>query len=728
MMSGPLVASFPAFLRAAQSASNILRKAAACVAFVAGVLAVAPAAYAVQAATPAFSLAPGTYSAAVTLTITDATPGAIILYSANGAQWKTYTAPLTVTSTETLEAYAIASDYSNSALASATYTIGQPVAAGAWAWMSGSSTLPLAANGFTALSPPGVYGTVGVAQAGNVPGGRSSANTWKDRSGNLWIFGGYGADSVGAFGTLNDLWEFNPANDEWAWMSGSSTMRINPSGLNCQPGIYGSLGVALPGNVPGGRQNAVSWTDSQGDFWLFGGNGCDYQGTAWAELDDLWEFNPSSNEWTWMGGSNTGAWIPSVYGTLGVPASGNMPGARDSAASWTDANGNLWLFGGNGTGAEGNGYSSGALNDLWEFSPFTLEWTWMGGSTSVNPATVYGTLDVPSSASFPGGRSNCATWADPQGKLWLFGGGGTNEIWTFSPTTLQWAWMGGSSSFGPNGAQPGVYGTLGVPAAGNIPGARSFSSGWIDQEGNLWLMGGEGYDSTAVTWSALNDLWRFNPATLEWTWMGGSSTARLGQYNCADNGTVCGQDGVYGSLTAYGGFPGGRQSASSWTDSSGNFWLFGGFGFDAFGKAANMNDMWVYQPLSLTLLAAATPAFGLTPGTYSATQTVTISDTTTGATIYYTTDGTMPTTNSAVYSGPITVSSTETIEAIAVAPGYSQSSVASATYNITTSGGGGGSDSIDAPTLPQWGVIAMGLFLVGFSIFRMRPQDRSKAL
>jgi hypothetical protein len=80
---------------------------------------------------------------------------------------------------------------------------------------------------------------------------------------------------------------------------------------------------------------------------------------------------------------------------------------------------------------------------------------------------------------------------------------------------------------------------------------------------------------------------------------------------------------------------------------------------------------------------AATPAFSVATGTYTTTQTVTISDATAGATIYYTTNGTAPTTSSTVYSGPITVSSTETLEAIATASGYSTSAVASATYTIT---------------------------------------------
>ncbi len=86
--------------------------------------------------------------------------------------------------------------------------------------------------------------------------------------------------------------------------------------------------------------------------------------------------------------------------------------------------------------------------------------------------------------------------------------------------------------------------------------------------------------------------------------------------------------------------------------------------------------------------ATATPAFSPGTGTYTTAQSVTISDATPGATIYYTTDGSTPTTSSTVYSSAIPVSTSSTLEALAVAPGFAQSAVASAAYVIQTGGSG----------------------------------------
>lgn len=105
---------------------------------------------------------------------------------------------------------------------------------------------------------------------------------------------------------------------------------------------------------------------------------------------------------------------------------------------------------------------------------------------------------------------------------------------------------------------------------------------------------------------------------------------------------------------------------------------------------ANAAQQWkivpTYGKCAQTQQTAATPFFSPVAGTYNATQQVTISDATGGAAIYYTADGkTIPSSSSTLYSGPIPVSSTETIQAIAVATGYNSSAVTSAVYTIAPS-------------------------------------------
>jgi hypothetical protein len=113
----------------------------------------------------------------------------------------------------------------------------------------------------------------------------------------------------------------------------------------------------------------------------------------------------------------------------------------------------------------------------------------------------------------------------------------------------------------------------------------------------------------------------------------------------------------------------------------------GGFSVNASGQIAGtyVDSNSVFHGFLLTPAAAAqaaTPTFSPAAGTYTSAQAVTISDTTSGATIHYTTNGTTPTASSTAYSGPITVSSSETLEALATADGYTQSAVATAAYTV----------------------------------------------
>lgn len=83
--------------------------------------------------------------------------------------------------------------------------------------------------------------------------------------------------------------------------------------------------------------------------------------------------------------------------------------------------------------------------------------------------------------------------------------------------------------------------------------------------------------------------------------------------------------------------------------------------------------------------AAATPSFDPPAGTYTGSQTVTLSTATAGATIHYTVDGSEPTPSSPAYMGPLQVSTDTTLRAVAVKEGLADSAVASAAYTIERS-------------------------------------------
>ena len=437
-------------------------------------------------------------------------------------------------------------------MASAQFTT-----ASQWTWVKGDSAIPQF----------GVYGTRGIPDPANKPGGRQQAVSWKDATGNLWLFGGQANDSRYS-GSINDLWKYTPASNLWTWMKGDSLV----GGVT----VYGSKGVASPNNTPGARTQSMSWTDATGNLWLFGGYGNATNGVT--DLNDLWKYDPISNQWTWVLGDSI-AGVPPIYGTPGVAAPANKPGGRLQAVTWTDAAGKLWMFG--GYGLSNSGY--GRLPDLWMYDPSTNQWTWMKGYSNANTSGVYGTQGVTDPNNLPGARNACVSWLDGNGKFWIFGGVNNlgnsvfNDLWMYDPSTNNWTWMKGDNALNVYG----VYGVKGTNAISNKPGGRQVAVTWTDALGKLWMHGGSGY--AATTSGQMNDLWKYDPSTNQWTWVNGDSTVNV--------------NGVYGSQGVYSpnAKPGARSSAISWTDQSGKFWLSGGSGYAAISNGL-MNDLWQFNP------------------------------------------------------------------------------------------------------------------------------------
>ncbi|MBL0152786.1 MAG: hypothetical protein IPP93_04595 [Chitinophagaceae bacterium] len=368
-------------------------------------------------------------------------------------------------------------------------------------------------------------------------------------------------------------------------------------------GVYGTNGVAAANNKPGSRRGSATWTDQEGDLWLLGGNGHGSQMQK-GYLNDLWKYNPSTNQWVWVKGDTT-ANVNGVYGTKNTGAPANKPGARYGAVTWVDNSGNLWLFG--GLGYSNSGSVEGSLNDLWKYDRISNIWTWVKGDSTLNNQGIYGTKGTPSLTNNPGGRMYPVSWKDPSGNLWLFGGGGQDafsqgflsDLWMYNPSAGQWTWVNGDDFAGSSG----VYGTLGISAPENQPGARYAGVSFTDTNGDFWLFGGTGVDYD-ISSGSLNDLWKYDRILNMWTWMSGNNT--INQY------------GVYGTKGVPSGanYPGSRSYLTGWTDTEGSFWIFGGEGYSSFFSNEYLNDLWRFNPATKLWTWMKGGDANTLPGTY----------------------------------------------------------------------------------------------------------------
>ncbi len=411
----------------------------------------------------------------------------------------------------------------------------------------------------------------------------------------------------------------------WTWMHGGQT----PAYL----GNYGIKGVAAPSNAPPARYRPAFWKDKDGKFWLFGGQ--DFAGSA--AFNDLWKFDPKTNEWTWMHGPQYGTNMAGSSGLKGISAPTNLPSAFGLPSSWTGEDGYLYLYGASRFG-----------DDMWRYDIATNEWTWIAGDANsfLIIKADHGTKGVAAPSNTPGKRELAAksAWVYDN-KLWLFGGQAyvantvlpASDLWAFDLTTNLWTWVSGGNTPPYNGN----YGTQNVPSVNNIPPGRWALCNWMKDD-KFYLFGGWGR----------SDFWEYNLISNEWEWVGGSQIRNQSGYvtqkclednqfiphgkrlegqfaqrdNCAslhwlfggvsvgvqddyndlwvfnsDNDTwnlVWGNNGLsipmsFGTLgvPAPSNAPPGRDGAAMWVDNDNNLWIFGGVhnsNYDTYG------DMWKF--------------------------------------------------------------------------------------------------------------------------------------
>ncbi|MDD3265564.1 MAG: kelch repeat-containing protein [Burkholderiales bacterium] len=437
---------------------------------------------------------------------------------------------------------------------------------GNFIWMSGSK-LP---------NSNGNYGVKGIESIDNLPPPRNRANSWVDKDGNFWLFGG----EVTVDNQYNDLWKYDKDSHLWAWMSGESILN--------QKGIYGTKGVAASGNQPGSRIAAVTWSDESGNLWLFGGDGYSENEPYNGYLNDLWKYNINTNQWTWVAGAKIKdqAGVPGLKGAV---SANNYPSARRMAVS-IQTESKVWMFG--GTGRPGDANNSGQLNDLWNYNINTGEWVWIAGTVSRNTPGVYGTKRSSNPANQPGARNGAVAWYEQNGNIWLFGGQGLgenndngflNDLWQYNLENNQWTWVSGESTTSYNAPPTGNYGSKGISSTSNQPGARYVAVSWVDKNNNLLMLGGYGMaiESGARSGGFLNDIWQFDLNSYEWVWMDGDD--------------VTNQPGVYGvkGKASSSNIIGARSGSVIFKGAGGgDSWIFGGNGYAESTTPGVLNDLW----------------------------------------------------------------------------------------------------------------------------------------
>ncbi|MFZ5553989.1 MAG: PKD domain-containing protein [Bacteroidota bacterium] len=407
------------------------------------------------------------------------------------------------------------------------FSFSQVFSQGQWEWVHGSA----------AGSAP-VFGTMGVPNAANTPGGdRYCSTPWVDQNGMFWYWGG---ENLPAGTMRNDLWTYNPATNEWTWYGGN--------GISAPPGVFGTMGVASATTWPGGKlHGSPGWIDQNNNLWVYGTE------SGWA--NDLWKYNIGTGQWTWMHGSGGTVTAP-TYGTINVASPLNTPGGfiEENTDPWVDANNNIWFF----------NWMDGVM---WMFDVSISQWIWKKG-TPMGPPVV-GTLGVPAPANTPGaGSSNNSTWCtwqDSNGDFWMLRnciimfGPFQTEVWKFDVTLEQWACM---KIISPVGMQ---FTTLCSEDPNNSPGMDSEKRAvWVDDCNNMWRLDGNA--------SFGGEFWRYNPGT--------NAFALIAQYTGA---AVYGTQGTPSTLN----HPAITEGQAWWQNQSG-FWLRDGMG--------TSDVLWLYHP------------------------------------------------------------------------------------------------------------------------------------
>jgi len=649
--SGPITVSTSETVQAIATASGYSQSAVGSATYTIGT----------PAATPTFSPVAGTYSSAQSVTISDSTSGSTIYYTTNGTTPTTsstvYSGPITISTSETVKAIAAASGYSQSAVGSAAYTIAATAATPTFSPAAGTytsaqtvtisdstsgSTIYYTTNGTTPTTSSTVYsGPITVSTSETVEAIATAS--------------GYSQSAVGSatytIGTPAATPTFSPAAGTY-----TSAQTVTISDSTSGSTIYYTTNGTTPTTSSTVYSGPITVSASETVKAIATASGYSTSAVGSAAYTINLPFSgpvyvQQCNNFTQYGEtvactlSGVGAGHTLVIGVSNL-AAGQSGTATSSSGTPTlavtdSSKVQAWILPNTTSGSITITYTVGSDSRLWlSVAEYSNTATSPLDGTGEAVVTTYGSvIDTPN-----------FTTASSSDVLWSYCSG-TGSTPTVGTAPVSWAGITSPTS-----------GTV-LVEDGDTASAGTYYGQCTIPEGEiitLALMAPSGLSPAATP--------SFSPAA--------------GTYTSAQSVTI--SDSTSGSTIYY--TTNGTTPTTSSTVYSSPITVSASETVKAIATASGYSTSAVGSAAYTIDLPAATPTFSPAAGTYTSAQTVTISDSTSGATIYYTTNGTTPTTSSTVYSSPITVSASETVKAIATASGYSTSAVGSAAYTISSGG------------------------------------------
>jgi hypothetical protein len=587
---------------------------------------------------PAFSPAAGTYPPGQTVTLSDATSGASIYYTTDGStpsgSSTLYTGPISVSGTETISAIGVESGYTNSPVASASYTVSTTLSPPSFSPASGN----YASAQFVILTDPTSGASIYYTTDGSTPTTNSTRYT--------------GPINVSATTTINAIAAASGyTTSAVASAAYTITVAATPPTLSPVAGTYTSAQtVTLSDTTPGAT---IYYTT----------NGSTPTPTSTLYTGPI---TVSSTETISAIAVATGYTTSGV--TSGLYTISSSSGATPISVSLATVD-TLYGLATAGTPVTGGGldghnqaYAAALVGATVVWNGATFQLPGAGPNSAVTSATItlpagnYATLSLLGSAVNGTQANQTLTVTYTDGTTQSFTQGFSD--W-FTPKNYAGESVAVATAYriGSTGATSnGPYNLYGYSFALNS--AKTVASLTLPANKNVVVLA---VDLTPVTIAALPT---FSPAP--------------GTYTSAQTVTL--SDATSGAAIYY--TTNGSTPTSGSTRYAGPISVAATETVNAIAIATGYTSSAVATGSYTIGSPASTPTFSPAPGTYASAQSVTLSDTTAGASIYYTTDGSTPSGASTLYTGAITIAATETVNAIAIATGYTNSAVATGTYTI----------------------------------------------